>query len=129
MPPYLTHDIFYKRAARLWTWYSMSICPSVNTLKPEPLDLLVLTKFTQNVMDTFFILQSASKETHIQSRVFLWHPSGRGPKICMVSYVIGRSTKKLSMYRTPIYIIDHVNFWPPASGGSQKNSDLNVRFF
>ncbi len=34
------------------------------------------------------------------------------------------------MYRTSIYIIDHVNFLPPSTrGGVTKNSELNVRFF
>ncbi len=31
------------------------------------------------------------------------------------------------MCRTPIYIIDHVNFWPPPrGGGARKKSELNV---
>ncbi len=50
--------------------------------------------------------------------VFRGPPGGGGPKIIIVDYV------------TPIYIIDHVNFWPPSPrGGARKNSQLNVRFF
>ena len=51
--------------------------------------------------------------------IFFVPPWWRGAKIHMVNYVNGR---------TPIYIIDHVNFCPPPQGGHKK-LELNVRFF
>ncbi len=38
--------------------------------------------------------------------------------------------KKMSMYRTQIFIINNVNFWPPSpEGGGKKNYQINVCFF
>ncbi len=36
--------------------------------------------------------------------------------------------KKLSMYRTPIYIIDHVSFWPPSPRGATKKFEIKCAF-
>ncbi len=36
--------------------------------------------------------------------------------------------KKLSMYRTPIYIIDHVNFWPPSPRRATKKFEIKCAF-
>ena len=76
-------------------------------------------------------IQSIPKEHLIP--ILLWTAGGRGAKnshgplckwefyTCLFSkrlQIIKR--KKLSMYRIPIYIIDHVNFWPPPPGGAPK---------
>ncbi len=50
---------------------------------------------------------------------FFWSPPGGGsPKIHLVDYV----------NRTPIYIIDHVNFWPPSSRGATKKIGIKCAF-
>ncbi len=36
--------------------------------------------------------------------------------------------KKLSMYRTPIYIIDYVNFWPPSPRWATKKVEIKCAF-
>ncbi len=43
-----------------------------------------------------------------------------------VLHMLNSNNKKLSLYRTPIYIIDHMNFWPK---GGHKKLEWNVRFF
>ena len=65
--------------------------------------------------EEFLVYSLCQKKRTFKSEFFRGPPAGGGPKFHMVDYV------------TPIYIIDHLNFWPP--WGPRKNSELNVHFF
>ena len=58
------------------------------------------------------------KKRTFNPEFFCGLPGGGGPKIHMVDYVNGSS----------IYIIDHVNFWPPSPRGATKKFGIKCAF-